>query len=386
MHIREVVSLKDIADFHTVPFGVYEKDCNWIPHIKQDIEKVFNPKTNRFFSHGKAIRWVLFVNNVPVGRVAAFINKKTSNTFKQPTGGMGFFECINNKEAAFLLFDTCKKWLKENKMEAMDGPINFGEKNQFWGLLTENFSSPNTYGMNYNPRYYLDFFVGYGFKIYYEQYLFSHLIDTPLAKNLEKKALRIERDPNYTFSSINKKNIDKYAEDFRLVYNAAWGGHDNFKEMEKKQALKMLNKLKPIMDENVMFFGYYKKTPIAFYISIPELNEIFKHVNGNMNWWGKIKFFYYLKTKQISTLYSLVFGVSKRFQGKGVDGAIIRYSRNSFRKRGRYKNIILTWIGDFNPKMLKIIESLGAKKFRTLATFRKLFDENAPFERCPIIE
>ena len=386
MYIREVINPKDVADFHKVPFSVYKNDPSWIPHIKQDIEKIFSPKTNRFFSHGKAIRWVLYENNTPIGRVAAFINKKTSNTFKQPTGGLGFFECIKNKNAAFVLFDTCKSWLKENKMEAMDGPINFGEKNQFWGLLIENFSSPNTYGMNYNPLYYKDFFIKYGFKIYYKQYLYSRPINDPLNKKLKTKALRIGRDPNYTFCSIDKKNIDRYAEDFRLVYNSAWGGHDNFKEMEKKQAIKILNKLKPIMDEDIIFFGYYKQTPIAFYINIPELNEIFKYLNGNMNWWGKVKFFYYLKTKRVSTLYSLVFGVAKRFQGKGVDGAIINYSRKSIKEKGLYKNIIMTWIGDFNPKMLKIIENIGGKKFRTLATYRKIFDKGAHFERCPIIE
>jgi hypothetical protein len=63
---------------------------------------------------------------------------------------MGFFECIDKQEAAFLLFDTCKAWLEKAGMEAMDGPINFGENESYWGLLVEGFDNPS-YGMNYHP-------------------------------------------------------------------------------------------------------------------------------------------------------------------------------------------------------------------------------------------
>jgi hypothetical protein len=73
------------------------------------------------------------------GRVAAFINRKKAFTFQQPTGGMGFFECVNDKEAAQILFDACRTWLEERGMQAMDGPINFGENDNFWGMLVEGF-------------------------------------------------------------------------------------------------------------------------------------------------------------------------------------------------------------------------------------------------------
>ncbi|MDP4588198.1 MAG: hypothetical protein NWS86_08455, partial [Flavobacteriales bacterium] len=83
---------------------------------------------------------------------------------EQPTGGMGFFDCIDNQEAANLLFETCKKWLNEQGAEAMDGPINFGEKDRFWGLLVENFTDLSSYALNYNPDYYVRLFENYGFQ------------------------------------------------------------------------------------------------------------------------------------------------------------------------------------------------------------------------------
>ena len=136
MTIIEVKSAAHVKLFHQIPFEIYKKDSNWIPHIKQDIEKVFNEKENKFFRHGEATRWLLKNDkNMYVGRIAAFINSKKAFSEKQPTGGIGFFECINCNDASFKLFETAKNWLKVRKMEAMDGPINFGERDRYWGLL-----------------------------------------------------------------------------------------------------------------------------------------------------------------------------------------------------------------------------------------------------------
>src|SRR5690606_15623059 len=143
MQLIEVKDKRSIEDFHRVPKIIYKGDPNWIPHIRQDVEGTFHRKTNKFWRHGEAIRWILRDEKENlIGRVAAFINRKQAFTFSQPTGGMGFFECINDKEAAFALLDACKNWLEEREMKAMDGPINFGEKDKFWGLITENFSIP----------------------------------------------------------------------------------------------------------------------------------------------------------------------------------------------------------------------------------------------------
>src|SRR5690606_5249949 len=107
-------------------------------------------KKNSFHQHGKATRWILRdANNNLIGRIAAFIDYKKANTYEQPTGGIGFVECIDDESAFFLLFNTAKNWLQENGMQAMIGPINFGENDNFWGLLIEGFTHPS-YGMNYH--------------------------------------------------------------------------------------------------------------------------------------------------------------------------------------------------------------------------------------------
>ena len=176
-----------IRQFLELPEKIYRDDSRWIRPLDKDIETVFNPEKNKFWRHGKAIRWVLHnAQGECIGRVAAFINDRTANTEDQPTGGMGFFECIDDQKAADLLFDTCKQWLTDNGMEAMDGPINFGERTQWWGLLIEGFHAP-VYQMNYNPEYYVKLFETYGFKLYFKQFvLYRHLQDPVQEKFIQK--------------------------------------------------------------------------------------------------------------------------------------------------------------------------------------------------------
>lgn len=388
MTITEVKTKKDIADFHKVPFLIYKNDSNWVPHIKQDIEKIFDPNRNKLYKAGsKSNRYILKDSKGSlIGRIAAFVNSKTSQTFQQPTGGVGFFECINDQTAANLLFDTSKQWLENQGMEAMDGPINFGEKDQFWGLLTENFIDPSSYGMNYNPEYYVSLFETYGFQVYFNQYVFKRDLYVPAQPVFVRKYNQMNADPDYKITNARGMSPEKIAEDFRAIYNGAWGGHDNFKEMAAETSKKIVKSLKPIMDPDILVFVYYKNQPIGFYINIPELNEIFKYVNGNLNLINKLRVWWMLKRKVSQTMVGIVFGVVREFQGKGIEGAMIKWTEENIVTLNRYKETVLVWIGDFNPKMLKVCENLGAARYRSLATYRFLFDRNKPFERCPIVE
>src|ERR1700749_1875087 len=127
MTITEVKTKADKKAFLDVARIIYKNDANWVCPLDNDIEAVFAPAKNNFHNHGKAPRWILRDDaGQLIGRIAAFINNEKAYHYEQPTGGCGFFECIDDKNAAFLLFDTAKEWLKANGMQAMDGPINFG--------------------------------------------------------------------------------------------------------------------------------------------------------------------------------------------------------------------------------------------------------------------
>lgn len=386
MQVIEVTTPAHVKAFHKVPFIIYKNDKVWIPHLKQDVEKIFDQNQNKFFRHGECIRWILQDDNGKlIGRVAAFINRRKSNTYKQPTGGLGFFECIENQEAAFLLFDTCKAWLQERDMEAMDGPINFGENHEFWGMIVENFEDSTYYKQAYNPEYYVGFFKEYGFQVYFYQHLYRRGVWEPLQEQYVERAERLRKSGRYKAESIRKKNLEKYAEDFRTVYNRAWVTHDNFGSMDRRQAVAIMKAMKPVIDEDISWFVYHEEKPIAFFIQLPELNEIWRFVNGNLNWLGKLKFLYHKWRGTCRTSFGIAFGIDPEYQGKGIEGMIFKALEERIYPKKSYDTMIITWIGDFNPKMIRIIENLGCHLYRRMATMRVLFDPNATFERSPII-
>lgn len=386
MHILEVNAPATAKAWLELPYKLYQGDDNWIPPLRQDVEKVFDPKKNKTWQFGEADRWLLVDdNNTTIGRIAAFTNDKMSNPLDYPVGGMGFFECINDQAAANLLLDTAKEWLTTRGMEGMDGPINFGEKNQFWGLLIENFEDPPTYGFNYNPPYYQALLENYGFQIFYNQHVYYRTLAREAEDKLQRKAKIIAERYGVTARNVKGLGMDQIANHFLQVYNGAWATHEGFKPMKKEQADKLIKSMKAVMDPRIVIFAYHNDEPIGFFVNIPELNQVFKYVHGNLNWWGKLKFLYHKQFNPPRTMYGLVFGVVKEWQGKGVEAAMIQYGSDTIVKHDWYEDIVMTWIGDFNPKMMHVVSQVGGNLYRKFATYRYNFDTSRPFERHPIV-
>lgn len=387
MQLIEVNDKKTIREFLELPVKLYKSEKNWIRPLDKDIETVFDPKKNKLFRDGVCARVILQNDQgETIGRVASFINKKTAYSYEQPTGGMGFFECINDKDSAFALFDFCKNWLQAQGMEAMDGPVNFGDRDRWWGLLVEGFTEPN-YGMFYHMPYYKELFEAYGFREYYKQYTYARITDDPLPEKTLEKAERLRRDPKFSVKFIKKSKIDRFAEDFRTIYNKAWVNHVGVKPMSKEQALSIFKKMKPVLDENIVCFAYHAGEPIGFYINLPELNQLFKYVNGNLNLWGKLVFLWHKLLKTNQKIFGVVFGVVPEFQSKGVESLLIKTMKDKILHKKSYRYLEMNWIGDFNVKMIRMVEGLvGGTISKVHVTYRKLFDETKEFKRMPFIK
>jgi len=377
MNLIEVKSRKEAKRFLDLARYLYRDDPNWVCPLDNDIEAIFDPGRNSYFKHGEATRWILNDDKGnTIGRVAAFINFKKAMGFEQPTGGMGFFECIDDKKAAFLLLDTCKNWLADRKMEAMDGPVNFGENDTFWGLLVDGFIPPS-YGMNYNHRYYKDFYEDYGFSPYFEQ-VTNHLdVTKPFPERFWKIADWVARKPGFSYEHFKFGQADKYIKDLKKVYDEAWVYHDHFTPLDEDDIRDGLNKAKPILEEELIWFAYHDGEPIAFLVMFPDVNQIFKYFNGKLNFWNKLRFVYYKKRKAMTRTRITVMGVTPKFQRYGIESAIFRKLRWAFDKRPHYTEIELSWVGDFNPKMQALHEAVGGKFGKKHITYRKLFKEGA---------
>lgn len=388
MQIFEVKTAEDIRAFLDLPVRLYVNEPHWIRPLDNDIEAVFDKEKNKTFRHGECIRWILRDdNNKVIGRIAAFVDQKTMNKGnEQPTGGLGFFECIHDRLAAFLLFDKGKEWLKTKGMEAMDGPINFGNRDRWWGLLIEGYDREPNYQCNYNFAYYKDFFEAYGFQVYFYQFTFGRPFEGPLDPRLKEKADLVAKDPDYRFAYVPKSEWKKLPEMIQVVYNKAWAKRGEIPELTMQQATHLVKQMKPIMDERLLWFGYHKEQPIAFFLSLPEVNQVFKYLNGKLEGWGKLKFVWYRWRKPTRKAFGILFGVIPEHQGKGVDGAIIEtFRRVAQGEHFHYDHYEMNWIGDFNPKMIRVVEQINAPVVKKHATYRKLFDESKPFKRMPIL-
>ncbi len=389
MQIIPVTDKVTAKEFLQTAVVINENDPNWIRPLDKDVNEVFDKSKNKAFRFGEAIRWILKDDEGKlIGRIAAFINKKYKNKGDDvPVGGIGFFECINNQDAADLLFENAKFWLIQNGMEAMDGPINFGERDRWWGLITKGFSPP-LYCMNYNQPYYITLFENYGFNIFYNQVCFAIDAQKRVAQKTIDRHLAFEGNPDFSFDTVKKNNLEKYATDFTEVYNKAWAGHGGLKQLSKEQVLLMFKKMKPVMDESILYFAYYKETAIAMFINLPDINQYFKHFNGKFGLLQKLEFVFRQKFKPSKKFVGLVFGIVPEWQGKGIDAYIIGECAKIVQVPPyHYTEYEMQWIGDFNPKMINVAANFGdTYRSRNLATYRYLFDRTKEFKRHPILE
>lgn len=389
MQLIEVNNASSAKDFIRVNVLMNQSNPNYIRPLDNEINDVFDPAKNKHFKYGEIKRWILKNNQGKlIGRIAAFTHDKYINKgtdFK--TGGVAFFDCINDQDAANLLFHTAKQWLESKDMEAMDGPINFGDRDKWWGLLVEGFDRNPLYGMPYNPPYYFSLFEGYGFQNYYNQYYYYMNVDDPLSERFTERHAKFKSKPGYEARHINIKNLEKHAEEFATVYNAAWAQHGEAKEITKEQVLKLFKKMKPIMDERMVWFAYYKEEPIAMFINIPDLNQYFKYFNGRFGVIEKLRLFWMKKNGVCKKLTGLAFGVVPKYQALGIDSFMIKECALLVQNKGWYETYEMGWAGDWNPKMLNIYKSLGGHQSRRLITYRYIFNTNKnPFERHPQLE
>ncbi|HTI12916.1 MAG TPA: hypothetical protein VL832_30335 [Puia sp.] len=387
MQLIEITTPSQAKEFIQANVRLNQQDPAYIRPIDAEINEVFDPAKNKAFRHGECIRWVLKDDEGQlIGRVAAFVNKKYRTKGDEvPVGGIGFFDCINNQDAADMLLDVARHWLSQRGMEAMDGPINFGERDKWWGLLTEGFHEP-LYGMNYNQPYYKDLLETYGFQPFFYQLCFGLDPKKPLNAKILQRHDAVAADPAFSARMIEKGRLEKYAEDFITIYNAAYAGHGGMKEMKKDQAWQLFKKMKPLMDEKIVWFTYHHEKPIAFFINIPDLNQYFKHFSGKFGLLQKLHFLWLRARGACHHFTGLVFAVVPEFQAKGVDAFMITESARVIQPQTTYTHYEMQWIGDFNPKMINIAKSLGDTFVsRKLTTYRYLFDRGRAFKRHPMV-
>ena len=314
-------------EFLDLPKYIYKGNPNWVCPFDSSILAVFDPAKNKLFKDGEAIRWVAYNEEGEcVGRIAAFYDKGHAFGYEQPTGGCGFFEAIDDQELANMLFDASRDWLKERGMEAMDGPINFGSRDAWWGLLVEGYEHQPLFENPYHLPYYKALFENYGFQNYFNQntYLWN-IYDDDVNEVVHERVKRLMSTPGYRFASIGDESLYSAVEKLRVIYNKAWALFTGVQPMTVEEAHQMADVMRPIIDRNLIWFAYFNDEPIGFFVMVPDLNRLIGKYNGKFGIVNKLRMLWDLKVrKRCDRIFAIIFGITPEFQGKGVESGFMK--------------------------------------------------------------
>ncbi|QZT37763.1 hypothetical protein K5X82_02430 [Halosquirtibacter xylanolyticus] len=370
-----------IKEFIQLAYKIYEDKPLWGNPLDLDVENRVTPSQNPMLRKGDFALWLVRDNNnQAVGRIAGLA------LHDDEIGQLGFFECIEDQEVSTLLFDTASAWMISKGKRALDGPVNFGMRDEFWGCLIEGEYTP-VYNMPYNPSYYATYFEAYGFKNYFNQITYFRKMEAGVLHPLVTRAgQRVLRNSDFTVRNIGKDNpnLPSY---FMEIYNNAWAAFEGVPPISLEEATKQMKMIEPIIDKRLIVFGFHKERPISFFIMMPDVGQIFKTFKGKFGWWEKLKFFFLLKReKTIDRVIGRIFGVVPEFQGKGMEAAmVVHFEKVIAEPNFPYKTLELNWIGDFNPPMMKVSKMIGGTEHKKHTTYRLPLAEDFIFERAKVV-
>lgn len=373
MELREVNSRRTWNQFLQLPFRIFENDVHWIAPLLSEQRRILDVKKNPYFKHCSYRAWLVMAKEKPVGRIITYIDTLYNDINNATTGFFGFFECINDHKAASMLFEAGRDWFKENGITQMCGPMNFSLGNEC-GIQLSGYEFPPCIQMNHTPAYYQHLFEEAGYSKVHDLYAYRMTdrdaeLNEALLQSMERICNKAVSKQGVALRSINLKNYKKELEHVHALFNdcmnQAWGFVPaNFEEM-----LFGSKSLKKIADEELILFAEVNGKVIGCSVAIPDVNQAMKHLkDGKLFPFGFIKFLYHLK--KINGFRLLFLGVHPGYRLKGLDALFYYNTIRKGIKRG-YKTAELSWIAENNQNLIKIVEKIGAQRYKTYRFYQK---------------
>ena len=370
----QLTEVTDFKHFHAVLNEVYRGNDQYVFPLQGDIEDVLSGK-NKVHDGTNLRLWVVLEEGKrPVGRISAFFDRARNEGTDLPVGGIGYFESIEVDAVAELLFNAAEGWLKEEGMHAVDGPINFGERDKFWGLLVRGWYRP-VYQETYNPPYYQRMFEDRGYLPQEQCLTMRGVIDKFPHEKLHGLAGLVREKYGLYTKPIDKNNLRQGAEDFAAAYNSAFTHWPYFKPLSGDDVYPTFKQMKPIMDQHLTSLAYDKDhNPIGMAGLIPDINCFMKGVNGKLDWKGLPQFLWRLKfQKKPRNCKGVAFGIVKKYQGMGVYPLMIdaMYQGGNQHVRRTYEYVDLATIRGHNKIMVSTCQKMGTFIHRVHIAYRK---------------
>jgi len=358
--------------FIKLPKSIYKGDKNWVQPLNFDVKRNLDISKNPFFNHSRIKLWIAYKDGIPAGRIAAIVNENHNKTHNDKTGFFGYFECVNDSEVSKVLFDEAGNWLKENGMDNMRGPINLSTNDEV-GLLVEGFDVPPVILMLYNPEYYENLLLSYGFTKTKD--LFAYLVranilqDNKVMDKLRRISDMVLKREKIEIQTLNMNDFSNELTKVKEVYNNAWQHNWGFVPLTDSEMDFIADSLKPIVDKDLVYFAMFEGKPIGFSLAIPDMNQVFIKMKGKLFPFGIIKLL--LNRKKINSIRLITLGVIPKFQKRGIEAVFIKNTIDIGSAKG-YKAAEISWILEDNIPMVQTAVNLGAEKYKTYRLFDKL--------------
>ena len=360
--IRPVATKPDRKAFVDFAWEVYKDDPSWVPPLKDEVHGLLDPKKNPWFGHGRARLWLARRGGTIVGRISAQVDDLVQVHMAPGTGQWGMFEALDG-EAAAALIATAEDWLREQGMTRALGPISIS----IWdepGLLIEGFDEPPLVMMGHHRPEYRAWIEAAGYGKAKDLYTFELDIRIDMIPVIERLIRSGEANPRIKIRDVDKSRFDQEAAIILDILNDAWSDNWGFVPLTDAEIAYAGKKLKPIIVEDLVKIAEFDGAPVAFMITIPDLNEMIRDLNGSLFPFGWAKLLWRLHKVTTRRVRVPLMGVRKSLQG-GRMATQLAFMLIEFTRRvcvGKYGINIgeFGWVLEDNQGMMSIAQLPGA--------------------------
>ena len=366
--IRPVETKKDRKIFIDLPFRLYADDPNWVPPLKSEALGLITPEKNGWFSHAKAQLFLAEEDGRVVGRISAHIDTLAltmppEQGFGPGVGQWGLMEA-ERQDIFQALLARAEDWLREQGMTRALGPISMS----IWeepGLLIDGYDHPPTIMMGHAKREYRGW-------IEWAQYrpikqLMTYEVDVtkqfpPIVQRIIKSG---EKNPRIVIRNVDKTKFEQEAAIILAILNDAWSSNWGFVPLTPPEIRDVGVKLKPIVFNDLIRIAEVDGKPVAFMITLPDLNEAIKPLNGSLLPFGWAKLLWWLRKPKVRTVRVPLMGVVKELQASRMASQLafmmIEYIRRASVEHYDAKRAEIGWILDDNQGMRSIAETIESR-------------------------
>ncbi|HLL59856.1 MAG TPA: N-acetyltransferase [Allosphingosinicella sp.] len=371
--IRPVEDAADRKAFVDIAYSLNRDDPNWVPPLKTEVHGLIDPRTNPWFEHAEARLFLAERDGEPVGRISAQVDKEVLQNIDPELGQWGMLEAVDGEVAAELIA-RAEDFLRGRRMKKAQGPYSLS----IWdepGLLVQGFDHSPTVMMGHNKPVYEGWVEAAGYKGVKDLYTYDLDITHGLPPLIQRIIASGERNPRIAIRKVDKSRFDEEAALILGILNDAWSDNWGFIPLSDDEIAYAGKKLKPIVFEDLIRVAEVEGEPVAFMITLPDLNELTRDLNGRLFPFGWAKLLLRLRRPQVRTMRVPLMGVVKRLQATRLASQLafmmIEYTRRDAIARYGASRSEIGWILDDNVGMRSIAETIDSRINRVYRIYEK---------------